>query len=423
MKTPPIRIIADISYGTGYNNATRGLVQALEVLGLGPEQVRVIGGVASTNTYYDDATDRFTEYIFCPAWPGEDKISITHLNPSLAGLFCSPLNGRYNIAYVSWETDRLPRIVAQINGQRHSATEDLNRFDEVWVPARFLVEVLQRSGVTKPIFVVPHVLQRELLDWPGPLRDGADARFLFYFIGSWNARKNPQQLLRTYLSLGWTRLDPVMLTLRVSPPTRDLADIEAHGFVASGEIKALLAAMPDSDTSAAFGLLTAPRRYSDIVDQHRNSHCFVTLSNGEGFGLPAVEALAYGNTVIGGGPWLDDIQQRIVEVGGCSAADVDAVLRRVPYTAGPITPMAECRGYELDHKWWVPDVAAAAAEMRSAYAARGSSMMMVGETLDDADAVRARVAHATCKAFSPETVAEIVRQRLEHAVEVTSKVW
>ena len=29
---------------------------------------------------------------------------------------------------------------------------------------------------------------------------------------------------------------------------------------------------------------------------------------------------------------------------------------------GPITPMAECRGYELDHKWWVPDAEAVARE-------------------------------------------------------------
>lgn len=339
-----IRIFADINPGTGYNNALRGLIRSLEVLGYTPENVHVIGAATSMIYQTDDNRDWLEPYIFGP-WECDDKINIVHLNPGMVGDYWTSVGGRVNIAYCAWETDHLPRKVYPVNGVDRTCAGDLNKFDQVWVPSPFLVKIFRDSGVTAPIHVMPHALQPELLARPVKTYTTTTQRRL-YTIGSWNDRKNIRGLLRAYLATGLSPLDMTLL-MHLVPPTRDGHAIEAHAFIAKEQTTQLYDALPTKD-GPGFGLLTVPRPYPWILDFHAQNDLFVTASRGEGFCLPALEALALGNAVLGGGgPWLTDLADAIgdLRVGA---------LYLVPTQLVEITPMPECRGYELDQRWWEP---------------------------------------------------------------------
>lgn len=395
MTKPKIRLIGDTNPGTGYNNALRGLVRALEQLGYSPANLHVIGAVMSMHYQNLDESDGdwLFPYIYGD-WSGDDQINIVHLYPPMVGPYWTPLNGRVNIAYCAWETDQLPKATYQKDGATRTCIDDLNLYDQVWVPSKFLVEVFRRSGVTKPIHVVPHALQPELLARPIKPAAVYEGARRFYYTGSWNDRKNPRGLLRAYFATNWTPVDASLL-LHVTPHTRDLAAVEAHAFIAKEQVKQLVEAYPG--ISAGFGLLTTPRPYSWVLDFHTQNDVFVTASRGEGFCLPALEALAMGSGVIGSGPWAEDLAAAIGELRV-------GALYIVPSQKVEITPMPECRGYELDQQWWEPS--------REAFTGSFLGAPIVG---------RPEVAQRVRDLFSPTAISRIVAERLEEANEMLQR--
>lgn len=347
-----IRIYGDLNYGTGYNVALRGLVQCLEELGWSSETVHVVG--ASTSTYYREfeTSDWLTPYVYGEWW-GDDTVNIVVLNPGLVRAYHTSAGGRKNIAYSSWETDRLPRIV--VDGK--TVVDDLNTFDEVWVPSEHVKRVFEESGVKVPIFVISHVLLRGMSKfYDAPPVSSEVSRF--YTIGSWNARKNVEQLLRAYFAVGWTAESPVKLTLHVVPATRDSHAVGAAGWVAQEAAKNLYQSASSPLVLPPFGLLCTPRSFDEMYTFHVDNQIFATASCGEGFCIPIYEALALGNVVVASGPWAEDLLKKL---------PLDQRQFIVPASRkAPVTPMPECRGYELDHEWWVPEQQALVAALHSA---------------------------------------------------------
>lgn len=390
-----IRIFADINPGTGYNNALRGLIRSLEVLGYTPENVHVIGAATSMIYQTDENRDWLEPYIFGP-WECDDKINLVHLNPGMVGDYWTTVGGRVNIAYCAWETDHLPRKVYTVNGVDRTCAGDLNKFDQVWVPSAFLVKVFRDSGVTVPIHVVPHALQPELLARPIK-EDFSLGKRKLYTLGAWNDRKNIRGLLRAYLATGWSPLKASLL-MHLVPPTRDGHAIEAHAFIAKEQTTQLYDALPDKG-GPGFGLLTQPRPYPWVLDFHAQNDVFVTASRGEGFCLPALEALALGNVAVGSGPALEDLAGTLgdIHLGR---------LFLVPTKLVEITPMPECRGYELDQHWWEPETS------------------VLRDTLLDASRACATgtVAQRVRDLFCPKAIAEkYLKTRLEEAEAMLQK--
>lgn len=327
---PHIRLCCDLNYGTGYNNAARGLVQVLEELGYGPKQLRTVGGTGVLS--FDQDADWFYPYI-TEYWEGgkEDSINIACLNPGMVGQHYTTVGDRKNIAYCAWETDRLT--------ERTGLAEHLNQYDQVWVPTGHVASVFEKSGVTAPLHVVPHAVQREVFARPAAL---PAARTALYSVGSWNVLKDPRALLLVYLRT-FKQSSGTKLHLHCVPPTREGQVVELHGLMAEQEVKDIVAALAAPPPS--FGLFVRPRPFSWIVDFHLQHDVFVTTSHGEGFCLPAAEAAVLGRPVIGGGgPALDDLH----DIVGDS-------VRILPRREVPITPIPERAGYELTHRWWTVD--------------------------------------------------------------------
>lgn len=273
---PKIRIWGDNNYGSGANNALRGFLQALRCLGLGSDHVQVIPISNGSGLYQEMGEhDWLHPYVYRPVI--EDQINLAFVHPSFLAGRHTTVGSRYNIAYCPWETDKLPK----------QFVDELNKYDQVWAPCGLVKQTFKNSGVTAPIHVVQHAVQSELLE-AEPSADDSEM-VNFYFIGSFNPRKNVEGLIRAWcktLDAGWGPTTPVRLTLHLVTASRDEAAVQGHSWMAQEMIKQYMASLgPRRQDVARFGVLTAPRKFANIVDLHRRSDIFVTPSRGEGFCL------------------------------------------------------------------------------------------------------------------------------------------
>src|SRR5215467_5688668 len=104
-------------------------------------------------------------------------------------------HGKRLVGYTVWETDALPEHWPAI----------LNTAERILVPCRFNAELLGRSGVTRPVYVVPHI-RRASRSGLTP-EDGAALRqrlgipadhFVFYTIAVWDPRKAVAELIEVF---------------------------------------------------------------------------------------------------------------------------------------------------------------------------------------------------------------------------------
>lgn len=436
MTYPIMRYICD-TQDSGYGNAARGYLQAFRSIGVTPDILRVVPVMAPTaaapmmmqsendhgpftaasaagaptggagmsyGTVFEDG-DVFEQYV-SGAWPGDDLINIVHLNPGMLQMYHTPLGGRYNIAITAWETDRLTAREYKRGDAVRTMAGDINDYDEVWVPTKHVRAVLESSGVTKPIFVIPHVLREEVLSMKpkGPAPVGKDVAVGLYTIGPWNARKNHLDLVRAYYATHWTIGDKVRLQLFSLPVVRDQNSVEAHEWIANDVIRNLKEASSANKLDLpALSLMGSPRRFvPHITQSHRQNHVFVTASRGEGFCIPSLDAAALGNYVLGGFPALEDL-----------AAVAPSAVTVMQSRKVPITPMPEVAGYEIDHEWWEVSIAEMTAEMKAVVSFAQLEGMPAPA---DVEAVR--------DAYCPSAVGKLIASRLAVAADVVeSSGW
>lgn len=434
MNYPIMRYICD-AQESGYGNAMRGYLQAFKTLGIYGDTLRVVPVLAPTsapqpmmmnqpsgvdpeggmqfdpNVMMNQPSGEATAAIFSDDdpvneytsgdWPAGDQINLVHLNPGMLNMYYTPIGGRYNIAITAWETDRLTVRGYEKGGFLRSMKQDINDYDEVWVPTNHVKALMEASGVEKPIFVIPHVLREEVLaikpKSPAPL---GKQKVGFYSIGPWNARKNHIDLVRAYFATRWTISDPVRLQLFSIPVVQDANAIETHEWIANDAIRELRRSSPvDKLDLPAVNLLGSPRPYRDHVTQaHVQNHCFITASRGEGFCLPALDAAALGNYVSGGFPALEDL-----------ARVAPSSINVMNYRETPITPMPEVAGYEIDHCWWETSIE----DLKSEFLALLSFARDEGmPSTEDIEAVR--------ETYCPTAVGKLIAARLEVAAEVVA---
>lgn len=375
-----IRIYGDLSYGSGFNTALRGLVQSLETIGYTPETLRIITAVPYTCRRELESHDFINDYVFQDWKHEKEDINIVFLGLGMMDRFYFP--GMYNIAYTAWETDRLPSITWNRDNKPFNCVKALNLYEEIWVPTTHVKNVLVESGVIKPIYVVRHAIKMGDVEITRPQLN----KTRFYTIGCWNARKNLEGVIRAYLETGWRMDSPVHLTCQSTPMGRGEGLEQQASWVSQEGVKNLYLSHPDSSSMPPLSMISILRSYEDIRLLHRTHDVYVTASRGEGFCLPVVEALACGNTVIAGGPWLYDL--------------IDVVERKgiyvIPSRKVPITPVPECRGYELHHKWWEPYFEVMVEAMKTAKENK----------LED-------VSKIVKEHYSPEAVGSLIRTRLD----------
>ena len=189
------------------------------------------------------------------------------------------LRDRYRIGHWTWELPVFPAAWA-------SAFDSV---DEIWVPSRFVGRAIQ-AATTKPLRIVPYVVQVEAVDWRAARHEfglPTDAHvFLTTFdINSYAARKNPLGAIKAFCD---AFPDPHAAAPRLL--------VKFHGRKGGGEIRAelLRASHADARITLLDGVYT-PRQMASL---RAACDTFVSLHRSEGFGLNIAEAMAANKLVI-----------------------------------------------------------------------------------------------------------------------------
>lgn len=180
-----------------------------------------------------------------------------------------------------------------------SIVRQMNRLDGVWVPCTWNAQTLVESGVrAERVRVFPHVYFE---DDPLLQLEPSSARNAFLWIGQWEPRKAPHNLIAAFLSaFHWK--DGARLTLKTnglwslgdyaSPEVVITAEAARHGWKQDEALRAV---------HVVRGVLPQ----ADIVKLYEKANVYVSASRGEGFDLPCFQAALAGRTIVttdSGGP-------------------------------------------------------------------------------------------------------------------------
>lgn len=210
-----------------------------------------------------------------PAQGVQNSISIVHHYPFIADELPSGLRGMF----FAWEESVVPTdTVAHIQAS----------FDLVWASSSFVKRTLLNSGCSLPVFVVPEGVDHLIGPDRPPIEqlqipEGGNFRFLH--VSSAFERKGVDVLLSAYLD-AFSADDNVELYIKTFPnPHNQVHDLLARLSARHAHpARVIIDEQPLDDT----GMLAL----------YCNAHSMVLPTRGEGFNLPAAEALALGLPLI-----------------------------------------------------------------------------------------------------------------------------
>lgn len=220
------------------------------------------------------------------------KINIFYLNGDEIGDLLDRVAGNlpaaaYNIIYPQWELGKYPQ----------PWSEQLNRFDEVWAPTRFVFQSLQKS-TAKLLFYLPMSAQVDLTFLIGRkyFRIPEDAYlFLFCFdFRSYISRKHPYAVVRAFEKV---------CDARQNERIKLVIKFQGAESVEKGraELREFLRRLDES--SARDRIVVIDELFADheIKNLIRCCDCFVSLHRSEGFGRGIAEAMFLGKPVVATG--------------------------------------------------------------------------------------------------------------------------
>ena len=341
LRPPPraaLRYVAEDS-ATGYGDAADRLVRAVRGLGTEVEW----RGWSDTAQGAAPALVPFSRDEHPRQRVGRAAITVAHLVPEHYPAVRGVVGDGPFVAHTVWETDRLPAQWPQL----------LNDTDAVIVPSEWNREVFAESGVTAPIAVVPHVVCDPVPGDRGARLALPDDVTVFYTIGRWDERKAVHLTVRAFLE-AFRGSDPVVLVVKTGPATEMPPDPgfgadHPLAYTTGWQLAALIRNHPDPPR-----IRLEPQSWStaEIAGLHHRGDVFVALARGEGWGMGAFDACAYGNPVVMTGwggqlTYLDPAATALVE------SRLVPIVHHVPSSYSP------------DQHWAEPDVAHAVELMRS----------------------------------------------------------
>ena len=178
----------------------------------------------------------------------------------------------------------------------------LQQMDEVWVPNSDLQNGLVEDKLfddASRIRLVPHTfdLNKYTKSYREIFISGVDHKFKFYYIGEFNDRKNLESVIRSFHS-EFDRSEPVALILKVKrhgvPPKQLKEQVEQ---LCNG-IKKRMRMYPSIEDYHTEIIISEEMDNDGINSLHQYGDCFVCTSHGEGWSIPAFDAMGFENTPI-----------------------------------------------------------------------------------------------------------------------------
>ena len=187
----------------------------------------------------------------------------------------------YNIICPQWELGIYPTDWAR----------QLNRFDEIWAPSKFVFESIQKA-ISKPVLHMPLPVQVQLTSFLGrryfSIPESSYIYLFFFDLRSYIDRKNPWAVIKSFEKVCAKKPDEdVRLVIKINPSTS--SDSKVH-------------LLRDEINQSQYGdrIIIMDRVFTDneIKNLVRCCDCFVSLHHSEGFGRGMAEAMFLGKPVI-----------------------------------------------------------------------------------------------------------------------------
>jgi GT2 family glycosyltransferase len=180
--------------------------------------------------------------------------------------------GRYKIGFTMLE----------VNGFPGEWVRQANRMDEVWVPSAFNQEGFRRSGLKRPIHVVPLGIDTDYFHPSVVAHKNPAGEYIFLALFEWGERKEPELLLRCFNEV-FRADEPVRLVCKVI--NRD------PGVRVKEAIRGLR--LPSSGGKISY-LFNLEFPHYQLGSLYRSADAFLAVSRGEGWDMPLMEAMACG---------------------------------------------------------------------------------------------------------------------------------
>lgn len=200
-------------------------------------------------------------------------------------------NGRLkNIGLYFYESNDLDRTLW---------ARKLKLMDEVWCPYKELLDYTKLLTF-KSVKLVPPASdidkfnkeRREL-----PLHPSVKDDFKFYTICDVNVRKNIKALIMAF-HLAFRKNEPVSLVLKLNKFGLNSKQIFDNVTSDLNKIKHSMKLYPDVNDYKHEIIIAGDILEDNIYDIHHTCDCFVTTSHGEGWSIPTMDALGFGNPVL-----------------------------------------------------------------------------------------------------------------------------
>ena len=268
------------------------------------------------------------------------NVVLTHTTPEFWAKYKEP--GKLFCGYTIWETTKLhPDWIPYIN----------DTADVVLVGCEWNVDVFKESGITKPIFNVPHVLDTSLFNDATPFEiRGLDKNtFMFYSVMQFTERKNPLATIKAY----WQAFpDKENVALVLKTYRCDYSEPEKETIRTT--MKRLKAVCPAKNYPPIYLILDMLSE-QEMTGLHARGDCYVSLDRGEGFGLGAAQSGASGKPII------------VTGFGGVTEYAKPDNSYLVNYVEVPVHGMPWSPWYLLEQNWAEADQSHGAKLMRHVY--------------------------------------------------------
>lgn len=172
-----VKYISAAMDSSGYGAAARAYITALDKLV--DLQLQMVSFETEKTTH-----GKFMDIVNKQRSKTAPSVQIIHLTPDNFPAYYRP--GIYNIGYCTWEADRIPE----------KWVEYCNLMSELWVPSQWNIEVFKNSGVVKPIYCIPHIIEPPDLSVALSIPAIPDDIYLFYTIAQWCYDKETRVLTK-----------------------------------------------------------------------------------------------------------------------------------------------------------------------------------------------------------------------------------
>ena len=175
----------------------------------------------------------------------------------------------------------------------------LNLVDEVWVPNDDLLLNTKNFLRDTKIKKLPLACDTDRYYKDHKELDFAanKYRYKLYFIGDLNERKNLEGTIRCYYN-AFNNTDNVVLVCKIKKYGLSPRELEAHSTRLTRKIQHEMRIHENSKYYPPIVFITESVNDEFIDSLHKTCDCYVGISRGEAWSIPAFDAMCFGNQVI-----------------------------------------------------------------------------------------------------------------------------